>query len=261
MPVLQTTAYNIVEDILLDARAICNDMAIPGGDVLTDDAPFSMQFVNQAYRRIQAYLAQYGVETYQTYQWLLAIPANTTGDPESRVWISDSGCQIVTPSGAGESSFAEPILPDDLVYPVRCRERQNGTTDFAQMMFRPNDGVRNYYAVATYLVMWEWINETLTLRGATQVQDLELKYEKHLPILSLVTDTVPIRGVDNAAAYRVAYAFAKSRGAMMADSFGQEGQAEMDLVINRSLRERQRIKHRRRPYSHRGGGRGMGTRL
>lgn len=253
MSVVVTTAYGTVEDILLDARAILNDMEVPGGDVLTDGAPFTIQYVNQAYRRIQAYLAQYGVETYATYAWLLNIPANTTGDPESRVIISDSGTEIFTPSGAGESSYATPILPDDLVAPLKLRERPNGSTIFSVEMWRKNDGLTSYVNQGTYLCDWEWIDDILRFRGATQNQDVELKYEKHLPILELVTDTVPIRGVDNAAAYRVAYVHSKPRGGAIADSFGQEGQAELDLLVNRSVRERQRVRHRRRPYRGVGG--------
>jgi hypothetical protein len=244
-----------VEDILLDARAIVNDMAVEGGDVLTDGAPFTIQYVNQAYRRVQAYLAQYGVETYSTFLWLLGIPANTTGDPESRVLISDSGTQIITPSGAGESSYADPILPDDLVAPLRLRERQSGSLNFARLMNRRNDGLNTTLGSYTYLVDWDWRDDTLWFRGATQAIDIELMYEKHLPILSQVTDTVPIRGVDNAAAYRVAYAFSKARGAQVADSFGSEGQIELDLLVNRAQRAKQRIKHRRQPYRGRGSGR------
>src|ERR1700677_1685350 len=142
MPVVATTAYNVVENVLQDARAIINDMAVISGDVLVDDAPFSIPFVNQAYRRIQSYLAQYGVETYSTFLWLLNIPANTTGDPESRVLISDSGTEVITPSGANELSAAEPLLPDDLVAPLRIRERPNGSTQVAIPMHRPNDGLR-----------------------------------------------------------------------------------------------------------------------
>jgi hypothetical protein len=251
MPVVATSAYGLVENVLLDARAITLDMAIPGGDVLTDDAPFSMQFVNQAYRRIQSYLAQYGVETYSTFLWLLNIPANTTGDPESRVLLSDSGTEVITPSGAGESSFAEPILPDDLVCPLRLRERPNGSTGVAIPMHRPNDGLRPYRQPFQFLRHWDWRDDNLWFYGATQNIDIELMYEKHLPILQQVTDTVPIRGVDNAAAYRVAYAFSKGRGGEMADSFGQEGQIELDLLANRAQRAKQRIKHRKQPFSKR----------
>ena len=254
MPVVITTAYGTVEDVLLDARAIANDMAVPGGDVLTDDAPFSIQFVNQAYRRIQAYLAQYGVETYATYEWLLGIASNTTGDPESRVLLSDSGLQIITPSGMNESSYASPVLPDDLVAPLRLRERPNGSTQTAIPMHRPNDGLRPWRQPFTFLRCWDWLDDTLWFYGATQSIDIELKYEKHLPILSQVTDTVPIRGVDNAAAYRVAYAFSKARGSAIADSFGTEGQIELDLLVNRTVRARQRVRHRRQPF--RGHGRG-----
>lgn len=259
MPVVVTTAYGVVEDILLDARAIVNDMAVQGGDVLTDDAPFSIQYVNLAYRRIQSYLAQYGVETYATYQWLLGIPPNLTGDCESRVMLSDSGTQIITPSGQGESSFATPVLPDDLVAPLRLRERLSGCTTRACWMTRPNDGLTSggYWGTqfsnsSCFLRYWDWLDDTLWFYGCTQSVDIELKYEKHLPILSSVTDTVPIRGVDNAAAQYVAYLFSKARGASVADSFGEQGQAELDLLVNRTVRARQRIKVRRRPF--RGGG-------
>ena len=258
MPVVATTAYNVVENVLQDARAIINDMAVISGDVLVDDAPFSIPFVNQAYRRIQSYLAQYGVETYSTFLWILNIPANTTGDPESRVLISDSGTEVITPSGANELSAAEPLLPDDLVAPLRIRERPNGSTQVAIPMHRPNDGLRFYRVPFQFLRHWDWRDDALWFYGATQNIDIELMYEKHLPILQQVGDTVPIRGVDNAAAYRVAYAFSKARGAEMADSFGQEGQIELDLLANRAQRAKQRIKHRRQPFSRRRRGSGYG---
>jgi hypothetical protein len=248
VPVVPTTAYGTVEDVLLDARAVANDMEVKGGDVLTDGAPFTMQFVNLSYRRIQAYMAQWGVETYAAYAWLLNIPANATGDPESRVIVSDSGTEITTPSGAGESSFATPILPDDWVAPLKLRERPNGSTIFATDMVRPSGGVTRYLSQGTYLYDWEWIDDVLRFRGATQAMDVEAKYEKRLPILSQVGDAVPIRGVDNAAAFVVVQLFSKSRGGAMADGFGMLGQQELDWAVNRSRREQQRIRRRRQPY-------------
>ena len=226
-------------------------MAVAGGDILVDNAPFSIPFVNQAYRRIQSYLAQYGVETYSTFLWLLNIPANLTGDPESRVLLSDSGTEVITPSGANELSAADPILPDDLVAPLRIRERPNGSTGVAIPMHRPNDGLRPYRQPFQFLRHWDWRDEALWFYGATQNIDIELMYEKHLPILQQVTDTVPIRGVDNAAAYLVAAPFCRARGAEMAEGFGQQGQIELDLLANRVQRAKQRIKHRKQPFSRR----------
>lgn len=258
MPVVSTTAYGTVEDILLDARALVNDMAVEQGDVLTDTAPFAIQFVNIAYRSIQAYLAQWGVETYTALTWLLNIAPNTTGDPESRVLLSDSGLQVITPSGAGESSYADPLLPDDLVAPLRIRERWNGSTQAAIPMRRPNDGLVALPIggnVGTYLRFWDWLDDTLWFYGATQAIDIELKYEKSLPILSAVTDTVPIRGVNNAAAYRVAQDFTAGRGGAASPGFGVRGQAELDYLVNRTVRARQRVSCRRRPFRGGSGGR------
>lgn len=256
MPIVATSAYSTVEDILLLARAIVNDMEITAGDVLTDTAPFTLEFINLAYNRIQNYLAQYGVETYAAYGWLLNIPANTTGDQESRVYISDSGTEIFTPSGMNESSYDTPFLPTDLVAPMRLRERPNGSNCNAYRMHRKNDGLPWNFQITNRLVNWDWAEDTLILRGAYQNMDVELKYERYLPALTTVGDQVPIRGVDNAAAYQVAYRFSKARGGAVADNFGAEGQLELDFLVNRSMRERSRIKVRRQPFSGRRGNRG-----
>src|SRR5208282_369816 len=161
MPVLIPSAYSVVESILQDARAILNDMEVVGGDVLLDSAPFSLPFVNQAYRRIQAYLAQYGCETYADYTWLIGVPANATGDPETRIIISDTGTLLYTPTGLGEISYAAPILPDNLVAPLKLRERQSGTTSFAVPMFRRNDGLVPFLSQVTYLVDWMWVADAI----------------------------------------------------------------------------------------------------
>lgn len=259
MPVVPTTAYGTVENVLLRARAILNDMAVAGGDVLTDGAPFSVELVNSAYETIQAYLAQCGVETYAEETWLLNVPANATGDPESRVIVSDSGTLIYTPSGAGESSYAAPLLPDDLIAPVDLAERPAGSTAFAVPMRRPSGGLTRMLSQGTFLRDWQWIADTLRFRGATQAQDVWMRYEKHLPILAQVTDPVPIRGVENAAGYRVAFVFSKGRGGAMADNFGAQGQEELNLYVNRAVRAKQRVRRRRQPFRGPRGGYGRGA--
>jgi hypothetical protein len=253
MPILGSSAYNVCEDVLNRLRAILNDSEVAGGDVLTDTAPFSFQFLNSAYERVQLELAKVGVETYTAEAWILSLPAMPTIDPEARLLINDTGYQILYPNGVGNSFGLTPQLPTDLILPLRLWERQHGTVNFTgPPMRQPNGGLLNM-AQQTYLVDWEWKSDSLRFRGATQVQDVKLLYEKNLPLLVAPTDPVPIRGVVNAAAYFAAKAFVASRGGAILPQFEKEAMAEIFLLQQVSARRRQRKQTRRQPYSGRGG--------
>src|ERR1700675_2129937 len=128
MPVLATTAYNTVEGCVLRARAVLNDMEIAGGDVLTDTAPFTMQFAMIAYESIQRQLAILGVETLVDYFWIIGLPAMPVSDPEGRLIISDAGTAIQYPNGNNSSAAQQPQLPTNLVVPLKLWERQTGTS-------------------------------------------------------------------------------------------------------------------------------------
>ena len=249
MPVIPSSAYQTCEAVLSRIRMFLNDSEVPGGDVLTDAAPFTFDVLNAAFERVQIELASVGVETYTNETWLMALPAVTTSDPEARVIVSDTGSILTYPSGAGDAAFDTPLLPSDLILPMKLWERQNGTTNYVgPPMRQPNDGLRNL-TQQTYLIDWQWMNDTLIFRGALQVQDVKLKYEKQLTKLAATTDPVPIRGVTNAAAYRGAEVFCESRGGMVSPVFKQNGDDEINFLKMISSRRRQRIQTRRQPYS------------
>jgi len=252
MPVLPSTAYNTVEAVLLRARAMLNDMEIQGGDVLTDTAPFTMQFVSIAYEMIQRRMATVGVETNIDYFWLLNLPTVPTQDPEARLIISDSGTSVTFPSGAGGFSQAQPSLPTNLVVPKKLWERQNGTVNYPSPM-KERIGGLNTMVQQTFLVDWEWVADTLQFRGALQGQDVKIKFEKALQPVVTVNDPVPIRGVTNAAAFYLVEAFLASRGEPMVAQMDAIAIDELKQLKNSSVRRRQRIKHRRRPYRGFGG--------
>lgn len=252
MPVLGGSAYGMVADILRRARVILNDAEIPGGDVLTDTYPGALPLVNIAYDTIVKKLASVGAEVFTDYVWLLAIPAIATVDPEARIIVTDSGTNRIYPSGVGNAAFVTPILPADMIVPLKVWERQAGTANFAVPMKQANDGLLNF-AQALYLVDWEWGayqgNDCLMFRGAQQVQDVKVKYEKQFWSLAAVTDPVPIRGVDNAAAYQVAKIFAAARGSAVAAAFDKDGQEEIFLLQSMAVQRSQRQRGRRIPYS------------
>lgn len=257
MPVLGSSAYAQAEDVLNRVRVILNDFEIAGGDVITDTAPGTFVLLNMAFESVQQALATYGVETLSTEAWLLAVPAVTLGDPEARLFINDSGTQIIYPSGVGNFFSPTPQLPVDLVVPFKLWERQAGTTQFVgPPMARPNDGIRNM-SQQQFLVDWDWLNDSLVFRGALQVQDVKVRYEKRLPQLAAVTDPIPVRQGANAAAYEAALIFHESRGGALIPALQKKADDELFKLQLLATRQRQRRRVRRNPYSGRGGRLGM----
>lgn len=248
MPAFSQSAYNSCEDVLNLLRTIIDDSEVAGGDVLTDTAPFTFTLLGAAYRRVQLELARVGVETLINYAWLINLPAMPIVDPEGRLIISNSGTNITYPNGIGGSSQLQPQLPPDLIFPLKLWERQTGTENFPVPMQQPNTGLFNM-SQQTALVDWEWVNDTLYLRGALQANDVKVKYEKSLPTLAAVTDPVPIRGCVNAAAYWGAVIFSESRGGVIAPSFKMHADEEIRMLQQQSARRRQRKQVRRQPYS------------
>lgn len=253
MPVLASSAYATVERVLNRIRVILNDSEVAGGDVLTDTAPFTFDILNGGFERVQIELAMVGVETYTAESWLLALPAVTTIDPEARLIVDDTGTNLIYPNGVGNVFSLTPQLPTDLILPLRLFERQSGTANFTgPAMKQPNGGLLNMQQ-QTFLVDWEWKSDGLRFRGALQVQDVKILYEKSLPLLAAVTDPVPIRGVINAAAYESAKIFAESRGGAISPAFAKNADDEIYALKAVSARRRQRKQVRRQPYSGRGG--------
>jgi hypothetical protein len=255
MPGLGSSAFSIVETVLNKARAILNDAEVPGGDVLTDSYAGLFPLANTAYDNIQKRLASAGVETFSGYAWLINVPAVSGNDPETRVTIRDDGTSIVNPTGVGGSNFAAPILPADLILPLKLWERQNGTTNEPVPMKEPNDGLR-LLVPQNFLIQWEWgsyqTSTCIILCGALQAQDIKCKYERRVSVLASINDPVPIRGVDNAAAYQIAKIFAAGRGSTVAAAFSKEGDDEIEQLEMISARKAQRKRVRRIPYSGRG---------
>jgi len=248
MPVLPSTGYNTVEDVLNLLRVICDDSEIAAGDVITDTAPFTFTLLNGAYRRVQSELAAVGIETLTDYATMIGFPIMPVADPEGRMLINDEGTQIIYPSGVGNAFYLTPQLPTNLVRPLKLWERQTGTTNFTQpMILAPNEifGMSQQ----SFFVDYEWTGDSIVTRGALQSQDIKMKYEKTLPALAAPTDPVPIRGVPNCAAYYAAMIFVASRGGAILQEFKATALDEIELYKARNSRMRQRKQTRRRPYS------------
>lgn len=248
MPILGSSAYATAEDVLNRVRVILNDSEVAGGDILTDTAPFSFELINLAFESIQDDLITVGDETFNIEAWLIGLPVMPTSDPEARLIVDDSGTNIIYPNGTGNVFSNTPQLPTNLTVPLKLWERQNGSTDHGRPMRQPNGGIESI-PQSNYLGDWQWQTDGLRMRGATQVLDVKIQYQKALPKLVAPSDPVPIRGCVNAAAYRAAEAFAESRGGLESPNFKVSSDEEMWVLKQQITRRRQRKQVRRKPYS------------
>jgi hypothetical protein len=124
MPVVPSSAFNTAEDVLTRVRTIINDSEVTGGDVLTDTAPFTFDLLNAGYEQVQSELVTVGVEVALTEAWVLNLPALTSLDPEARLVLDDTGCNIIYPDPSLNIIAVSPQLPVDLVQPMRVWERR-----------------------------------------------------------------------------------------------------------------------------------------
>lgn len=253
MPVLSSSAYVTVEDVLVRTRTFLNDAEVAGGDVLTDTAPNSIDLIQSAFERVQIEIAAFGGETMITDAWLINLPAMPAVDPEARLVVDDTGSNILYPNAVGNIYSNTPQLPSDLVVPLDLWERSTGTSEpTGPRMGQPNRGLQSLQQKTT-LGEWEWKGDSLRFRGALSARDVKIEYEKQLQKLVSVTDPVPIRGVLNAAAWHAAMIFTASRVGALLPEAKAEAAREILLKARQSARRRQRKQVRRNPYSGRGG--------
>ncbi|HXQ25946.1 MAG TPA: hypothetical protein VN822_06030 [Candidatus Acidoferrales bacterium] len=231
MPVVPTTAYSQAEDALNLARALVNDTA---GVVFTD--ALLMPLLNSAYRGLQRELAENGVSVLAEQQDLQLDP-----DPASGV----------TPTEISDTS--SPQLPTDCLAPHMLWERATAnTTDvFIPMEKFTSGGAMLNLQPSTYLRLWEWREDKISLIGATQSITVRIRYEKILPLLTLGTDPVQIRAATDPLGFATAALAARSRGARaLAQDLLGTAQMAVENLIERYVRPEQTKGRRRMPYSH-----------
>ncbi|MBZ5696276.1 MAG: hypothetical protein LAN36_13055 [Acidobacteriia bacterium] len=231
MPVVPTTAYSQAEDALNLARALVNDTA---GSVFTD--ALLMPLLNSAYRGLQRELAENGVSVLAEQQDLQLDPDPTSG---------------VTPTEISDTS--SPQLPTDCLAPHMLWERATAnTTDvFVPMEKFTSGGAMLNLQPSTYLRLWEWREDKISLIGATQSITVRIRYEKILPLLTLGTDPVQIRAATDPLGFATAALAARSRGARaLAQDLLGTAQMAVENLIERYVRPEQTKGRRRMPYGH-----------
>jgi hypothetical protein len=259
LPPAPSAPYDTSEYVLNLARARAGDAGVSlAGNLLADTQPYTLTYLNSAIRTVQDLLMNNGVETYPTETVLYAMPATATLDPALYSYIG------YTNAWDGVNLWQAPLLPQDLVIPLRMYERLNGSMGQMVEMFPTNDGLPSRPKTA-WNRQWEWRDNQINLVGATQVNDMRLRYDRFIPdITSLaVPQPIPIsvRCAD-ALAWFVAWEFASPRNSLrdIVNEFRANGEAAIKAIALRTTRKTQRNNNRRRPYDQRGGNGGYYSR-
>src|SRR6185312_4985239 len=187
MPLPPPTApFPTAQTIMQAARALVNDAGAAGsvaGNLLGDNQAFSLPLFNQAYRFAQTRLANSGVEIATKYATLTNLLPVATSDPSVFPWMNWANYWD------GVNLYSAPVLPPDLVMPLRLWQRLSGATASPFIPMRQaNDGLPPIIQAA-YFQCWEWRGNQLNFTGGLQSNDILMLYMNFLPDAQSLKDT------------------------------------------------------------------------
>lgn len=254
MTVLATSPYDTAETALNFARGMANDagLSIAGSPLLLGDtAPATFTYLNLGWRMLQRVMTNYGIGTFVKTSVISRVPVAGSSDPALQSYISFTG------AFDGVQMHPTPYLPADMVGPLRLRERQSGAMQNFVPMSPANDGLPQRAAVL-WLRVWNWENDVINLVGATQINDIQIRYNSWLADIQpdqngLGTNQIPLLRCADALGAFTAAAFGAARGSQATAGLISLGDAAVKQMALTSARQKQRGQHRRIPYSARSG--------
>lgn len=256
IPPVLSPPYDSVNSILNLVRVRINDaIASLGGDILTDEQPFTQEMANAGWRTLQEFLANQGYTRSKQEIILSAIPPVTSIDPASQVSLTWStyfnGTGYDVPPTA-------PVLPQDMILPLRLWERySSGNGNFIPMT-QALDGLPTGPKLPCN-GCWEWREDGIYMPGSTVTEDIRMRYLAYLPdfvtqgSIDWYNQPVPIMRCKNALAYFIAAEAAAPRADLDASSFTQQGEQAARLIFNREVQQKSRTTATRRPYGRNSG--------
>lgn len=257
MPNTQPTLFPTIDEVMQLVRSIVND-TFPGisgqqGRIFTNDAPFTLPFLNSAIRHVLRRLRNEGV-TFPIKDGvvLLNIPPVVQADPSVFVNVSFNG------SNNGTTTSATPYLPGDLMQPYVVRQRQTGSNLQFTPMVQAQEGLPSGFQ-NQWLGMWEWRGYALWFNGSLQPQDIMLRYQSgqppiNAPAASFATTPIFIVDSTDAIANKMAAIYGRRNGgdAEGIKSCEADAETEIDEMAQEYIRRGQTVNYQRESYQ--GGG-------
>jgi len=206
-----------LETVLNAARVRLNDAIVAiGGDVLTDNAVFTIQAINSAWRKTMHILAKMGFSALLN-EVLYSTVIGTQGNIN---WSTT------------------PPLPADFIVPIAMWERISGTTNYLEM-----DKLTRGLPITPlgpWNKYWEWRNQQINFPGTTSpTMDYRVRYHCLLPdfvangTTSFSTQNVPIIQCLDLFSLYICHEIAAGRGDLDAKSFEEAAEKAAVIMVSR----------------------------
>lgn len=255
------TIMDLVRSLVNDTQSGATDT--PGeGQIFTNNpaiSPFTQPFLNSSIRELYRELRNVGDpvlikdNVIVTGLPIVNSPTNGLGqtDPAVQTTLSLQGYFD------GTQIWPNFLLPDDMLYPTRLWERQTGSNNPFRDMTAPSGGL-NSFGQGSYLREWEWRNNQLNFRGATQNVDIRMRYYCSLPqffsqTLDFNSTFVPVLDCTDAVAYKTAVKYATMLGSPGLADLKAEAAVQMFQLKNANIRRMQHETFSRIPYGNSSG--------
>ena len=138
LPPANTIPFPSADDVLNLARARLNDTIFSAaGNLLANTQNYTFTLLNGAFEHLQEDMADSGYPAMTRETVLEALAVVGTTDPSAQVAVSYQNYFD------GVSYWDSPVLPQDLIIPLRLQERQTGTQQFFTDIQQANDGIRD----------------------------------------------------------------------------------------------------------------------
>ena len=249
MGVTEQVAYPTAEQVMNRARAFVNDAFQGGaGRILTDRAPFTVEYLNSSLEELAQRIRNRGVITLEYDNVILGpITALPAPNPAVQVYVSFDGFFD------GTKLNKLPVLPGNCLQVLEVWERQVGSG----LPFQPMKQARPLpsYLQGPWFNQWEFRQDRINLCGSTITEELRIRYTAALqPISPATTEnpwsnvTIRILASINALAKIVAYNYALARGAQAAATMKADAMEFTKLITNAYTRQNQRTRYRRKRF-------------
>lgn len=229
------------------ARAFVNDAYSGGaGRILTDSAPFSVEYLNSALEYVQDRLGNTGVITLIVDNFILT-PVTPVPNPNPAIQTNIS----YTGYFDGTANHATPALPGDCIAVLKLWERAANSSENFVEMAQPQGGLCSRIQ-GTWLNEWEYRQDAIYMIGSTQTEDIRMRYvTRFTPIAKgtdLTTVSIQILASTEALAHVVAHRYARARGAPQTATMKEDAEEAIRQILNRYIQRAQEIDTHRLPY-------------
>lgn len=174
MPIAQPANFPTLDTIMQLVRSIARD-TFPGvggqqGRIFTNDAPWTLPFLNSAIRWMNRQLRNEGV-TFPIRDGVIIFGLGPQVNQDPGVFVSLGFDGYFN----GTTTDGTKVLPGDCFQPLVLRQRQNGSNLPFVPMEKAQEGIVSAYPLQ-WLGKWEWRGYALWMNGSTQSQDVMLRY-------------------------------------------------------------------------------------